>query len=67
MKEIAGHKGYYVTKKGEISRRLRSKFRTNEYKKLRPFYARKGGGGSVTLYNRVTGKRIYRKVSQLVL
>ena len=67
MKPITGHEGYYVSKEGVVSRRLRSKFRKHEYKKLKPFYAKKGGGGSVTLYNRETGKRTYRKVGQLVL
>ena len=48
-------------------RRLRSKDRSNEYKRLRPFYAKKGGGGTVTLYDKESGKRKYRKVAQLIL
>ena len=67
MRELSDHPGYYVTKEGAVHRRLRSKFRKNEYKKLRPFYGKKGGGGVVTLYNKETGRRTYRKVAQLVL
>ena len=60
------HQGYYAKKSGIVARRLRSKFRTNEYKALKPFYGKKGGGGILTLYD-VNGKRHYRKVSQLIL
>ena len=66
-REIQGHPGYYVNRQGQVSRRLRSKNRTDTYKKLRPFYAKKGGGGSVTMYDKETGRRAYRKVAQLVL
>ena len=65
-REIPGHVGYYAKKNGKVARRLRSKSRTNEYKLLRPFYGKKGGGGILTLYT-TNGKRHYRKVSQLIL
>ena len=66
-KEIQAHPGYHVNKAGHVARKLRSKTRTNEYKLLSPFYSKKGGGGSVTMYNKNTGKRSYRKLAQLVL
>ena len=63
MQAIQGHDGYLVNKLGEVARRLRSQFRKHELKKLRPFYGKKGGGGVVTLYDKGTGKRTYRKVA----
>ena len=66
-KEIKQHPGYYVNKEGHVARKLRSKDRTREYKQLKPFYSKKGGGGSVTIYDKNTGKRSYRKIAQLVL
>jgi hypothetical protein len=62
-RELRDNPGYYATITGEVSRRLRTKFRENEYKKLKGFYRKGQGGAMVTLYHPETGARTYRKIA----